>query len=482
MPIHFNCRFAKVGKIHGAPWDDLLRIRNPSGGMTTVERVFAESSGGEIEIETTFLSGQSASRASMTEVWPVDLHEELQTVAANPFGAFPIPNLAVLFAPRYAPRDGVLGVMFDTGFIDEFNVGAGSHDRQVPREGCAVFIETIRSLRSEGDEFDAQVGYTVIHELAHVFNRQHTEDRRCFMDSSPEGTHAPAAASHKFLNEHRISFSQCAQNLNVQPGGAGFAWDNFDRAMQLSKSGLKLVLSGPKQPMYAWEPFELEVEVSLPAAAKQKSASIPDELDPAYRRFRIWIEEPSGERRLYRATKHYCDSREARTIRRGESFRRDISIFGQSGGYTFRAPGIYRIWATFVEGSGRMLRSKEVELCIKPSYLREKRGRTRLELAERCARAAGKVFFYRSGKTNSRHRAALEELHTEHRGEHLGSSATYALGRWYEHLARRVPRSRAHWAECATPLLRESVSNVKELLNSHRRQRAEECLQGLQGL
>lgn len=446
-----------------------------------MERVFAESSLNQIELETTFLAGQTASRAAMTEVWPVDLHEELRTVAANPFGVSPIPNLAVLFAPRYAPRDGVLGVMFDTGFIDEFNVGTNSNDKRVPREGCAVFIETIRELRSAGKEFEAQVGYTVVHELAHLFNRQHTPDVGCFLDSSPAGSMAPPASSHLFLREHQLALSQCAQNIDVQPGGAGFAWDNFDRAMPLSKSELTLVLSGPKQPMYAWEPFELEVEVALPEKARRASERFPDELDPAYRRFRIWIEEPSGERRLYRATKHYCDSVQTRSLRRGESFRRDISIFGQSGGYTFRAPGIYRIWATFVEGSGRALQSKEVEICIKPTFLREKQGRIRLESAERCVRVAGNVFFYRSGNMNPRHRAALEELHTQHRGEHLGSSAAYALGRWYAHLARRVPRSRAHWAECASPLLKEAARNVKGLLNSHRCQRAEECLQGLRG-
>ena len=478
MPIGFRCHFGKVGNVGNIPWGANLRVRQPGGGVTSIEEVFFNASEQQVVLTPVFHNTQTPSRANMEMVWPVDLHEELRALGGNEKGVLPIENLGVIFAPKFAFGDDVFGVMFDTGFPDEFTEGASSDDIAVPREGCAVFVDSIRQARSPASEEDAQIAYTVVHELGHLFNRVHEEAAPCFMNSSPAGSAAPDPTAHRFLDDDIAAMARCETDHSVQPGRKGFAGGNFDRKTREDVSELALSVSLPVQDVYFWEPFEMEVEVSLPKRAKAKSAKFPDELDPAFRRFRVWIEEPNGERRLYRPTKHFCDTQKRRSLARGESFRRDISIFGQSGGYTFRTPGIYRVWATLEVRPGRVLVSKMKDLCIKPDYLSDSRARIRLDELRKVARAAGHMFFYRSGQMRKRHRAALESLWKTCPGAHLGASAAYALGRWYEHLARRTTRSLPTWYRRAEPLLADVMERA--VLNPHRCQRAAECLQAIQ--
>ncbi|MEO0855201.1 MAG: hypothetical protein AAFY15_17095, partial [Cyanobacteria bacterium J06648_11] len=83
--------------------------------------------------------------------------------------------------------------------------------------------------------------------------------------------------------------------------------------------------------------------------------------------FRIWIEEPDSSRRLYQSPRRYCHNGRRLTITPRKPFRRDISIFGEAGGYTFRVPGIHRLWCEFDVGRRGVIRSNSLELNILPS-------------------------------------------------------------------------------------------------------------------
>jgi len=101
-----------------------------------------------------------------------------------------------------------------------------------------------------------------------------------------------------------------------------------------------------RRSFFYFEPVELDVVLSAPSSAN-RSFRVPDCIDPGYGAFRIWIEEPSGERRIYRSPRIYCAHDELIFVGPKKPFRRDISIFGESGGFTFRRAGVHKVWAEF---------------------------------------------------------------------------------------------------------------------------------------
>jgi hypothetical protein len=214
---------------------------------------------------------------------------------------------------------------------------------------------------------------------------------------------------------------------------------------------------------------ELELQLHAPEVL-EGSYEVPDELDPGYRRFVVWIEEPSGERRRYRPTKHYCSNRATIALEEGKSIRRDLSIFGQSGGLTFRHAGVHRVWADFQLPGGDVISSNKLEFEILPDLFGDRRARRRQEELRELFRKAAQLFFYRSGKIRKAPREALEALIRRARGKHLGSAADYAMGRLLAHQARRVPRSRDYWLKEARPYLERAKDSP--LLNPHRCWRA----------
>jgi hypothetical protein len=177
-------------------------------------------------------------------------------------------------------------------------------------------------------------------------------------------------------------------------------------------------------------PLNSTFNLSLQAGKSAQPLKIPDRLDPGYSTFEIWIEEPSGERRRYRSTKHYCATNTELLIGARDKFQRDISIFAESGSYTFRKAGIHRIWAIFQVSNRRILQSKPIEVMVRSRHLHETRAQRRLDETRRLLTTSVRTLFYRSGFIRPREVAALEELIARHPREHSGAAAQYALGRF----------------------------------------------------
>ncbi len=128
--------------------------------------------------------------------------------------------------------------------------------------------------------------------------------------------------------------------------------------------GLELNINCWPREFWKFEPIQLDIELRLIGGGKP-SFDIPDELDPGYGRFRLMIEDSLRERHLYRSPQHYCGVNKMRKITQIEPYRRDIPVFGQSGGYTFRRAGLHTLWIEFDTGHG-VLRSNKLDVFIKP--------------------------------------------------------------------------------------------------------------------
>lgn len=113
-----------------------------------------------------------------------------------------------------------------------------------------------------------------------------------------------------------------------------------------------------------FDPVELDLELRV-APGVERRFRVPDALDHGYDLFDIWIEEPRGERRKLRSPRIYCSPLKTRTITPAAPFRRDISIFGEAGGYAFRKAGLHAVWAEFEPRPGHKLVSNRLEVHVR---------------------------------------------------------------------------------------------------------------------
>lgn len=333
-----------------------------------------------------------------SSVSALELHHALSYLTGNSIKG-PISRIGVILADSYAPFEPALGVMFDRGFTTDDDPNGVGVFTAVPREGCAVFLGSISRLRGGGgDPFLAEVLFTTIHELGHVFNLQHDNSSLNFMTSSRNESPYGSPAYHFNPNQQNW-LSQCSVNVKVMPGGSQFmdtgTYGNLDspgiRSLPSVPFGLELVIDCQPREFWQFEPVQLDIELRRVGESRQYF-NVPDEIDPGYRRFRIMIENPSGERHLYHSTKHFCGHNSVLKIGGNTSFRRDIPIFGQAGGYTFRCAGVHRLWIEFEMKDG-VVRSNTLEVFVKPEYGADSvRERDRHHLSN--PRIA-KVLFYR---------------------------------------------------------------------------------------
>lgn len=298
------------------------------------------------------------------------LHRETARLTRNPRRADRAHRVALLYANLYAPFRGALGVMFDRGFATRDDPNAASRMTAVPREGCAVFVQAIRRLRTPAAEDRRQIHYTTVHELGHLFNLVHKSHRPNFMAQSPSGSRAPPSRFFDFLAADRNWLRRAAVDSNVWPGGEDFQ----DRRDEASGDAIRLdpappirVAITPSRDEFAYnEPVELTIELALGEEHQEDSLEIPNEIDPGYERFNIWIRDPDGELRRYRPINHYCSTGESLTLERTTAFLRDLSIFGQSGGFTFSKLGVHRLWVEFSIDGEQWIRSNKIELLVHP--------------------------------------------------------------------------------------------------------------------
>jgi hypothetical protein len=189
--------------------------------------------------------------------------------------------------------------------------------------------------------------------------------------ASSKGNRAYEDSYHSFTTSQSLDLSRCSKSSDVWPGGAVFgdrgpnAHHDSPRMVRSSAPfGLELSIDMAFREFWPFEPVELDIELKV-LGGIDRTFRVLNRIDPGYEQFRIWIENPSGERRLYRSPRRYCSTNNRRTIAPGRSFKRDISIFGEAGSYTFRDHGVHQIWAELDGVREQPLRSNRIEVNIK---------------------------------------------------------------------------------------------------------------------
>lgn len=321
-----------------------------------VEGHFRQASHQDIHLTCTgpqAVAGALPARAAITSLW---LHRFLLGVTQNPQGQ-PTQRIAVLFASRYAATglEGAFGIMFDRGFGTGDDPNTAPIFTARPREGCAIFLDTIRQRRAQ--DYWNEVRYTTLHELGHVFNLQHDEGGPNFMRSShPAG--AFGFDHYRFTPGDQKRLASCSRNAAIMPGGSRFgstfATNDPQRRRRRATDALTLSLSVPRTSFFRFEPTQLTITLALASGAPDAPVTVPRTIDPSHAAFRLYIENDFGERRLYRPPLYVCGPAEPITLGRSTPYTRDLPLFGQAGGYTFDRAGRHRVWAELDTPLGRV--------------------------------------------------------------------------------------------------------------------------------
>jgi hypothetical protein len=381
-----------------------------------------------------------------------------------------INHVGILFADRYRNDDGLFGLMFDDGFH------GASRARRNPRQGCAVFLRAIAHHRAE-DNVEKEALFTAGHELGHVFNLWHTSDPTSFM-SRPRSESAWPSYYQSFHATHRRFLSHCGESAKVHPGGSEWG-DRGDlgptggdpESRTRRATGPQLQISTYEKEIWAFEPIELDVRLRLPKT-RRSSLRLPNTFDPGYDRFALWVERPDGTRTRYKPPRYYCGTLTTQKLSPGETWQRDLSVFGQSGGYTFAAPGEYSLRVSWQVSERCILQSNAVRFFVKPglfqfAWFRELRKvMQRTDVAE--------LLFYRTLSSHRKEAELLAAVGERKSAKDFRGALHYALGRAYAERVSRSKRRRRVDEQAA----RRHLSEAAEAFPSHihRHQKAVELL------
>ena len=309
------------------------------------------------------------------EVDAFSLHTMLRRLTGNALDVRPVDTIALIIARSYRGNETAFGMMFDEGYVFSGDPADDVVEPEVlgpPREGCAIFIDAIADKRGPRGtaDFKRELRFTALHELGHVFNLQHQDSLPNIMKrSAVYGLQPPKALCLSSADRARLSQDPLA--FENYPGGANFGYGASANAPsgwrfneQKVNLGLQIKIQVSHSEAFAFEPIELDIEISLPPG-KQRTMRIPRTVDPGYDSFRIWIEEPSGARRMLRSPRRYCGTLGWLTITQNRPFQRDVSIGRQAGGPVFRRAGVHHVWAEMNLGHRGMLRSNRVPVRIR---------------------------------------------------------------------------------------------------------------------
>lgn len=433
------------------------------------------------------------------------LHEGLARLTQLPLAAQPsgVSTVGLILTSSYVHRPTAFGFMFDLGFRNELDPSDSIIYRDVPRTGCAVFLDTIRAahpqdLDAQGNDlalpnFRYQACHTAVHEIGHLFNLWHVDDPS-FLGLRFGGDVSLFPA--EFVRDHR-TYLQRADDPDaaqfIRPGIRRFMdWGPFPEAPATpppfagaagddpaggpgpqTGHGPRLRIDMSQREFFMFEPVELDVRISVPPGTK--AVKIPDEVDPGYDRFAIWVTRPDGERRRYRSPKYFCESGRTVVVGPATPFRRDISVFGQSGGYTFQMAGGHRIQAVFRLSPRRLLVSnvQEFEVCAPTGATRKRYERMRAALT---GPAASKLLYYRAGPLPRRLTESLRAFVARFARTPAASGTLYALGRAELAAGLSLKHRPAREARIRRALedLRRVADHVH--LSPHRRRRAHELV------
>jgi len=416
-----------------------------------IAAVFRSASSGRLRL--TASSIDAALGGLKTVVGPGDLNKALDAITDNPGGL--VDELGLLFAERWNPNPSVLGVMFDTDKeADELSDVNG-----IPREGCAVFVDAIRSFcvnQSLGNP-DRYIQRTAIHELGHCFNLQHDSSDDSFMSiTSP--TLAPTAFS-EFLSTD-AAFLCCADDLDVIPGvvdfGYGSVFDGPPGVGTKSRKKLKLVASVPRTELLPGEPLILDVKLCT-SQGSRATYRVPNELDTGFDRMRVFVEQPYGARLRVRSRHQFCGFGGTYHIGPGKPLRNNVNLFSQGGRPIFDQPGHYSIHCEFFlelpSGRQEVIASDPVEVDVMPWDRCKRLG---MDAAARFLRqpAVAQFLEFRGELNRPRVHRAMQRFVDDHRSKR---SALYIAFSQYV-LARaeraRLRRGRRKSQECKEQIAR----------------------------
>jgi hypothetical protein len=196
-------------------------------------------------------------------------------------------------------------------------------------------------------------------------------------------------------------------------------------------------------------------------------------IDPGYDGFDLWVTEPDGVRRRYRSPALYCCNPGTIMASHAQPFERDIPIFGQSGGYTFRKAGVHRLAATLRLPGGRMVYSNELEVFVKqarPDSAQYRRLRDAMT-----HRATAQLLFYKSARTPRRaaEQAIARTTGIDHR--FVRAATRYAAGMTLlKSRGAGAPPPRDATRQLSMSALKSALDSGQ--LNAHRERKASACI------
>lgn len=445
-----------------------------TAGAAPLRTIFWESSQHDIDLQLDLSQLNVALKPGVPDYYALDLQIATMQLTHNTLNpAHRAERVAVLFASYYQPNHGVLGVMFDRGKPSAWD---DPHPPPITtalaREGCAIFLGAIAQLRGTGVAYQVQTQFTTVHEMGHLFNLQHADVPQFppnFMATTQSAAPYQPNAFH-FLPPHCNQLAACSHSAFVWPGGAPFDGDSGDlpvlrstrRLRKALPFGLELSICMSKSEFWSFEPVELEVGIAvLPGVSRR--FTIPDIVDPGYEAFTIWLEDPRGERRQYRSPRRYCSAPGKRVISEGRPFRRDISIFLDAAGYTFRTPGIWKIWAEFGPGPDKVLVSNRIEVNILPKADTEQYRRAVSYLARP---ESASLLYHRLIRPGISDAQETLEAHVAAQDAVAKGGVEFVLGRAFLELAARGDE-RDGLAQAGDELLRRARDHSD--LGEHRR-------------
>ncbi len=412
------------------------------------------------------------------------LNKALSRMLLNSNQKRSVNRIGLIFADKLNRHPKALGLMFDLGFNIRGLKRLSKKYTGVPREGCAVFLDAIGRLRGrDTKEYKIESIFTAIHELGHVFNLWHKKTPASFMSSSKKSrVHPPSALN--FQLQHRHFLSKCETSSYVWPGGSRFGRrgglgpkDTNPTNKPCSKLDLKLEISMSQTEFWNFEPVELEIFIKSKNKRSEKSVQIPDKIDPGYDCFQIWIECPDGTRFKYRSPRIYCDNFGTITIGANHPFHRDISIFGQSGGYTFGMPGEHILQAIFILPDQSVLTSNFLTINIKESMPGSSDYRELYEFFT-CPEIAH-LLYHRNGIPLQKVIDEAEAFCEKRKNTEANASVRYALGAmlFKTSLGKSSRINKKHVAK--------SIENLafgldNKYLSPNRRTHAEELIESIQ--
>jgi len=360
------------------------------------------------------------------------LNKFLRNMLKNLPWAKAVNRIGLIFADEFYRRKGVLGLMFDFGFNPSGFRPVDEIFTSVPREGCVVFLNAIKRLRGNGVSYRKEAVFTAIHELGHVFNLWHKDTYNNFMSSSHRDSVLPPRA-FRFSRVHREFLQKCSKSKYVWPGGSRF--EDRDmlgpslgvNAFNLMRSSIPLNfnISISQSEFWHFEPIEMDLKIEINPGT-ENHCKIPDKVDPGYNCFDIWIDAPDGSRYKYLSPRIYCQNFDEITIEPNKDFKRDISIFAQSGGYTFKMPGVHTIQAVLTFPDETVLFSNPVEVNIKPPMFNSLEYNEMVQLLT--DRKCAKLLYHRNGFPWRSTIEPLKQFCEKTKNKELKANLHYALG------------------------------------------------------